>query len=274
MSRSGNSWAVIGLLAIAAVGGLVFYWYYEASREPAAAPAAEPPGPAEVRRRPGPIYPLEPIATGEDTARNLVPLPTLDDSDGYFRLELVNIYGSRLDELLGREALIEKFVATIDNLPRSHVAERLRPVGSIAGPFLVETDGDVTIISPENFERYAFLADLFVNADMDAIEDVYRRYYPLFQQAYVALGYPNGYFNDRVVEVIDHLLTTPSPAEPLQLSRPHVLYELADPDLEALSSGQKLLLRMGDSNATKVKDALARLRERIATSGSGGGDAG
>jgi hypothetical protein len=273
MSRSGNSWAVIALLAIALVG-LVVYRYFEAANEPAAAPAAETPQPAEVRRRPGPIYPLDPIATGEDAERNLVPLPTLDDSDGYLRLELVNIYGKRLDELLGREALVEKFVATLDNLPRAHVAERLRPVGSIAGPFMVETDGDATFISPANFERYAFLVDLFVNADMDAIEDVYRRYYPLLQQAYVALGYPNGYFNDRVVEVIDHLLSTPSPTGPLQLSRPHVLYELADPDLEALSSGQKLLLRMGNSNAAKVKDALAQLRKRIAISGSEDGSAG
>jgi hypothetical protein len=45
-----------------------------------------------------------------------------------------------------------------------------------------------------------------------------------------------------------------------------VLYEYADPDLEALSSGQKLLLRMGNSNAERVKSALTELRTRIAVS--------
>ena len=38
---------------------------------------------------------------------------------------------------------------------------------------------------------------------------VYERLYPLFQQAYEDLGYPGKYFNDRLVEVIDHLLQTP-----------------------------------------------------------------
>jgi hypothetical protein len=52
-----------------------------------------------------------------------------------------------------------------------------------------------------------------------------------------------------------------------------VLYKFADPDLEALSSGQKLLLRMGNDNAARVKDALTGLRERIARP-SPEGDAG
>jgi hypothetical protein len=43
------------------------------------------------------------------------------------------------------------------------------------------------------------------------------------------------------------------------------LYEYADPDLEALSSGQKLLLRMGPENAARVQQTLARIRDRITT---------
>ena len=43
---------------------------------------------------------------------------------------------------------------------------------------------------------------------------MYKQYYPLFQQAYVDLGYPEGYFNDRLVEVIDHLLATPGRDRP------------------------------------------------------------
>jgi len=81
----------------------------------------------------------------------------------------------------------------------------------------------------------------------------------------VRLGYPDGYFNDRAVAVIDQLLATPQPAEPVRLVRPHVLYEFADPKLEALSSGQKLLIRMGPDNAARVKTVLAELRTRIAS---------
>jgi hypothetical protein len=86
----------------------------------------------------------------------------------------------------------------------------------------------------------------------------------LFQEAYVGLGYPNGYFNDRVVEVIDHLIAAPVQNEPVALARPHVLYEYSDEELEALSSGQKLMLRIGNENAERLKQTLREIRSGIA----------
>ena len=126
-----------------------------------------------------------------------------------------------------------------------------------------QAGGDGTMIDATNYERYRPLIDMFTLADPDTVSDLYRRYYPLLQKSYEALGYPNAYFNDRVVEVIDHLLATPEPDEPPRVVRPHVLYEFADPEYEALSSGQKLLLRMGPENAGRVKRALQELRDRI-----------
>ena len=92
---------------------------------------------------------------------------------------------------------------------------------------------------------------------------VYARAYPLFQQAYVELGYPDGHFNTRLVQVIDHLLAAPEPAAPLRLVVPHVLFEYADPALEAESAGRKVLFRMGNANAAKVKSKLAELRAAL-----------
>ena len=57
---------------------------------------------------------------------------------------------------------------------------------------------------------------------------------------------------DEAGRFIDHLIETPMPEGPIVLHRPNVLYEFADPDLEALSSGQKLLIRMGNDHATRV----------------------
>jgi hypothetical protein len=108
------------------------------------------------------------------------------------------------------------------------------------------------------------MVGLLSGADLVELADVYRRFYPLFQSAYVDLGYPDGYFNDRLVEVIDHLLETPEISDPVSLTRPHVLYEFADPELEGLSSGQKLLLRMGAEHRSRVKQALREFRD-IAT---------
>ena len=97
-----------------------------------------------------------------------------------------------------------------------------------------------------------------------AVTATYQRYYPLFQQAYSDLGYPDGYFNDRLIVVIDDLLATPNIDGPLRLVRPHVLYQFADPALESLSAGQKALLRMGRENAAVVKGKLRELREQLA----------
>jgi hypothetical protein len=50
---------------------------------------------------------------------------------------------------------------------------------------------------------------------------------------------------------------------PLALVQPKVLYEYADADLQALSAGQKVLLRIGADNAARVKAKLRELRREI-----------
>jgi hypothetical protein len=45
--------------------------------------------------------------------------------------------------------------------------------------------------------------------------------------------------------------------------QPHVLYEFADPDLEGLSAGQKIMVRMGNDNALRMKKVLRALRDRL-----------
>ncbi len=254
------------LLAALLVGAL---WYFQDEIRPAAD------GPGIEQRAPvgnvtpaakDPLHPLTPSAPPKSADGKLVLLPPLDDSDGYFLLALVDIFGRGIEDALVSEALIDKFVATVDNLPRKHVAEKIRPVGRLPTTFRVSAaDGDDRIIlDPANSERYDLLVELAASADLESVADMYRRFYPLLQESYVRLGYPNGYFNDRVVEVIDHLLATPEPDEPVRLVRPHVLYEYADADLEALSSGQKLLLRIGNNHSQSVKRVLRDLRVLIA----------
>jgi len=51
----------------------------------------------------------------------------------------------------------------------------------------------------------------------------------------------------------------------IQSEQPWVRYEFEDPQLEALSAGQKILVRMGPSNARQVKAKLRELRAAIAT---------
>jgi hypothetical protein len=95
-------------------------------------------------------------------------------------------------------------------------------------------------------------------ADAKTLVSMYRGLQPLFQQAYEELGHPNNLFNARLLEVIDHLLATPEPQGPVRLLQPGVFYKYADEELERLSAGQRLLIRMGPANAAAVK---AKLRE-------------
>jgi hypothetical protein len=99
--------------------------------------------------------------------------------------------------------------------------------------------------------------------DAKTLVALYRGLQPLFQQAYEELGHPNGEFNTRLIEVIDHLLATPAAPAEIRLVQPSVLYRYADERLEKLSAGQKLLLRMGPENAAIIKGKLGDIRAQL-----------
>lgn len=212
----------------------------------------------------GPQHLIEPEPARNSETGELVPLPSLDDSDAWFLLTLSDLFGNDTGSVFFKEALIDRLVATIDSLPQPRTPETIRPVTKLAEPFRSVQDGDTILLGAENFARYDVLVARFAAASPDDIVLSYRRFYPLFQESYQRLGYPNAYFNDRMVEVIDHLLATPEPNGPVRLTRPNVLFKFADPNLESLSSGQKMLLRMGNDHATTIKHTLQELRVRIA----------
>jgi len=176
------------------------------------------------------------------------------------------LFGAPIGSLIAKSRLIERVVATVDNLPRNHVAERMRPVSALGAPFVADPAGaDLYAISDVSYRRYDSLVAIVEASEISELTDLYRRYYPLFQKAYVELGYPDGYFNDCLVQAIDNMLATPEQSGKVMLKRPHVLYEFADANLESRSSGQKLLLRMGNENATRIKAKLRSLRDAIAS---------
>lgn len=252
---------LVALLVI--VGLAAAFWYFRDEVLPKAdVPVVALPMPApEMAPQPStPMHPIEPAAATEPE-----PLPPLDDSDSGILSALVDVLGNEVESLLVSEALIDRFVATVDNLPRAHVSEKIRPVGRLPTQFVATStpDDELFVLGPDNYHRYDALVDLLVNADIDSVVATYRRFYPLFQESYERLGYPDAYFNDRLIEVIDHLLATPERQESVKLVRPHVLYQFADPDLEALSSGEKLLLRMGNEHALRVKEVLREFRSHL-----------
>jgi Protein of unknown function (DUF3014) len=246
-------------VAVVAAGGAIYYFEFMKKPVP---PAAAPVAQAPAQAAPEPEKEHHPIASAPDR-----PLPKLSDSDSEMASALAGVLGKTpIDQMLVPEMVIRHIVVTIDNLPRNKVAEQMRPLRPIGGETKVITTGDTTTLSPENAARYAALMKLVQSTDIKQLGALYIRYYPLFQQAYEDLGYPGQYFNDRLVEVIDHLLQTPDIRQPIELKQGKVFYEFADPALEARSAGQKLLMRMGPQNEAILKDKLKELRVYVTTS--------
>ncbi len=235
-------------------------WYYLQSRHTEAPPVAAQPLPPPVAEESVVEHPLP--AAQESVANG--PLPTLAESDAPLSEALMHMSGaSAVKDYLLPESIIRHLVVTIDNLPRQKVAVQKRPIGPVIGFFLANGDELHATLDAQNYERYQPLVAAADKLDMQQLTAVYIRFYPLFQQAYQDLGYPNGYFNDRLVQVIDNLLAAPQPAGPIALVRPNVMYTFADPALEARSAGQKLLIRMGPENAARIKAKLKELRAAI-----------
>lgn len=221
--------------------------------KPVSAPAAEVP-PATP---PAPALPVLPEAPAE-------PLPPLDESDEAARQALTEQLGEQaVEQYVVGEDVLRKAVVTVDNLPRDSLAMRLRVVPPLSGQFRTSGEEDEIYLSPDNFDRYDGFVDMVERLDVAAAVDVYARYYARVQEAYAELGYPDKQFNERLIAAIDDLLRTPEPEGPIRLVRPHVLYKFADPELEALSVGQKALIRMGPGNAAVVKDKLRELRSQL-----------
>ena len=260
MNKTGN--VILAIILVAVLSAIAWYYSGIAERGQVVPDDPVPEPTAAEEQDAGPQFPV-PDAPRQRTGE-LVELPALDDSDAYFLLEIANTFGPALESLLVREAVIDRLVATIDNLPRGQITDRIRPVGQLQEPFGTDTNRDgAVVLGISSYARYdAWIAQIYY-ADLDAVYDIYRRFYPLFQAAYERLGYPDAYFNDRLVEVIDHLLAAPTPAQSVVLVRPNVLYEFADPDLESLSSGQKLILRMGPDNSATLKRILEKFRAKL-----------
>lgn len=274
--------AVALLLAAIGVGG--WYWWQQRQPLPLLPPLAPPvaqalpplQAPAAV---PPPIqHPIENVAPEAPPPLVVPAEPARADA----------VVQKALIELLGRDAVFaflntdgfaRRFVATVDSLPRKQASALAWPVIPTSGRFTTTQSQGTVTLAAENAKRYAPFVQFVESVDTKAAVAMYVRLYPQLQKAYEDLGFPGRYFNDRLVEVIDHLLATPELKAPPQLvlpdfkgpvqpTRPWVLVEYEDAALEGLSAGQKTLLRTGTANEQRLKAKLAELRKQIVRTGA------
>jgi hypothetical protein len=274
MSRAS---VVVIFFVVVAIGGGAFVWWRYLRPAPAivttvSPPATPPPSPppAPPAAAPSIRYPVPPAPPPRTV------LPPLDSSDSFLESALVELLGRKaVQSFLHLDGMARNFVATVNNLASENAAAQMWPVKQTAGRFDTEVRDGGLVISRRNADRYAAFVSFAQRIDTQRAITLYVRLYPLFQRAYEELGYPDRYFNDRVIEVIDNLLATPKVAQPIKVKRitadaaPSAaggLYTFEDPSLEASTAGQKILLRMGRENAAKLVAKLADVRERIVSS--------
>lgn len=277
-----TKWLLI-VLAIAAAGYAAWYAReYWAAKSTGAAPALEAPiskpadAPAPVVQEPTAVAPL--AAPQDAVPQHPLPAATADavpadDAQALDRMAK-DWLGSQALKFLVMPGLAHHMVATIDNLPRGHAAPRLWPLYPVGGQMQLTQSDQGMHIASTNSARYDAVVGFVTSIEPAQAAAWYRQAYPLLQQTYEGLGYPGQYFNDRLVAVIDHLLQTPEPQEPIAVQlvqvqgqvpsqQPWLRYEYADPKLQSLSSGQKILLRLGTAHRHRVQSYLQALRAQI-----------
>jgi hypothetical protein len=255
---------LIVLFAVAA-------WYFF-TREPDVVHDLPPALPAETQQtearpeavpvKPAPESVLEPVPEPEP---EIVPepLPLLNESDREVSQAMTEIVGTApLAEYLVQGQAISRLVTTIDRLASRQVPPLVNPIKPAADKFVVDSEGEHVVLSARNYARYDGHVTLMQSTNAGVLVMQYQRYYPLFQQAYEENG-GVGSFNDRLVAVIDHLLETPDVPGPIYLTKPEAVYVFEDPGLEAMTAGQKILVRMGPANAAIVKEKLAEIRSEL-----------
>lgn len=260
----GAAWLLLVALLVVLAAVAWFWWPRDAA--PVADRAAPPPAvidraePAPAAR--GPLHPLLP------------PPAALTGADAV-QAALVQALGSdNVARFLQTGNFAQRAVATLDSLGREHAPVAMWPVLPTPGRFAVEEEAGTARIAPANAARYDAFAGFAASLDAQRTVDLYRRLYPLLQQAYRELGFGDRYLNDRVVEVIDLLLATPEPAQPPEVAllevkgpyastQPWTRYEFVDPAWQSLAAGQKILLRMGADHRLRLKAKLREIRAQL-----------
>ena len=257
----GASIAAIAVLA-AGIGG--YYWYQRGSETPPSAPAPAPaPAPAATAPAAGvesePQYPIDESGADHTT--------TLEQSDAALLDAIAHVQGWRASalQLLVPKDLVRHIVATVDGLTHEKLALQVLPTRPVPGLFQVAGTSKSATIAAANARRYDPYVQALTALDTEQLVAVYRHFYPLFAQAYRDLGYPKGYFNDRLVEVIDDLLEAPDPKPPIAVAAPRAMFHYSDSDLEALAIGQKILVRVGPAHESAIKAKLREIRQAVTT---------
>jgi len=233
--------------------------------------------PAAIDLNPTPSINIPPLyfdaEFAEPSAPALPALPAYEMANHFIReqLEQENWQSLHLnpDNLpaLNKDFLLQRSVAFIDGLAKGALLNKRQPFARPTQAFIADKQGQTLAMGSRNFQRYDAFTQGIVAIDSQQAAAFFHWTRPLLETAYSELGYPRENLGAAVINAIDILLATPAIAGPIALTRKSVLYQYADPAIEALPGAQKQLLRMGSKNAALLKSWLSELRSALLASG-------
>ncbi|MEE4361434.1 MAG: DUF3014 domain-containing protein [Pseudomonadales bacterium] len=258
-------WIVILAIALAIIAGAMFLGGPDPvpETETTAVPPPEPaPVPALPEPAPEPEPPApEPVAVEPEPE----PLPDLDASDAFVRAQSEGLSASEsIDQILSADQLIRRFTAVVENLAQGTLPREPVAFLTPAEKFAVLRRDDRLYLDPASFDRYDRASGIVAALDPSQAVALLRLTEPLMEEAYAELGLRDVDVEDRLARAIDVLLSTPDPQGMVELKQPSVMYEFADPRLEALQPVQKLLIRVGPENRARIKGKLREIRALLA----------
>lgn len=282
-SSSSNRFALfaIVLVVLLSAGG---YYYYSGDSEspklipnaPIVLPETPPSEPMTLESAPEPeTTETTPAVTETNTNSTettavtepevvVEPVPVLAESDAFVQQKaLAMINNNVLSSSLVQQDLVRQFVVFVDNLAQGELTRKVSPLKGPEKLFSVSEITNKVYLNPEGFHRYDAYVDSIAKMDEQSLITTYKQLTPLLEEAFTELGYSNAKFNDRMLQAIKMLLAAPIIEDPIELNSISVNYQFVDPNLEALPSAQKLLIRMGPENTRKLKVALRKIENQL-----------
>ena len=239
------------MLLLGLVGGVVYYFKGKITQESPRVIVIPPIAPVKSEDH----YPVT-VAVNP----NQKPLPILDQSDPSFEEELSTLFDPlEIQDIFDFKNIIRRLVITVENASEATWSQDFLPYRPVHGRFRVIKNGNVVTLDSKKLKRYSPYLHFAEEVDLKRVVGIYVHFYPLFQSAYIEVG-GSGEFNDKLVHVVDLLLKTPTPKDTVQLLEFNSSYKFLDPELEALSVGQKMLIRIGSDSEKIMKDRLREFR--------------
>ena len=183
-------------------------------------------------------------------------LPPLNQSDPFVREQLAVF---ELPESWTRqEELVRRLAVLVENASRGEYPRRQLGFLLPSQAFRVLQRDELVYLDPVNYERFDALIDRLETIDPRALGRLLRFLQPLVEQSLVELGV-DAVPGALLREALRQVQNLPPLADEIELVRPNVFYQYADPALESLSPLQKQVLRTGPRNAARIQSYLQRL---------------